>query len=92
MNKHVVIRTVVAAAVSGLMTMPLIAQGRRGGGAAQPEAKAANVSQRPIKRLADGTPDIRGTWNRVGGGMNEVGAPDSELKAFGVLSDRKSVV
>jgi hypothetical protein len=88
-NKHVVIRTAVAAMASALMTMPLIAAGQAARGAVKPQPKAANVSQRAstIKRLPDGTPDIRGTWDRVGGGMNEVGAPDSELKAFGVLSE-----
>ena len=90
MRKHVVIGAAAAAAVSVLLTLPLQAQGRQGRGSAsgaQPEVQ--NVSQRAatIKRLPDGTPDIRGTWVRVGGGMNEVGAPDSELKAFGVLSE-----
>jgi hypothetical protein len=40
-----------------------------------------------VTRLPDGTPDIRGTWVRVGGGLNEANPPDSELKAFGVLSE-----
>jgi len=43
--------------------------------------------QTAIKRLPDGTPDIRGTWVRVGGGLNEANPPESELKAFGVLSE-----
>jgi hypothetical protein len=91
-RKHVVVfGTAVAVAVSALLiqTMPVGAQGRRGGGAAATQPAAANVSQRAatIKRLPDGTPDIRGTWVRVGGGMNEANAPDSELKAFGVLSE-----
>ena len=67
------------------------AAGRRVGAA---RANAAARSRRTcpsepaaIKRLPDGTPDIRGTWVRVGGGMNEANAPDSELKAFGVLSE-----
>jgi len=40
-----------------------------------------------VKRLPDGTPDLRGTWIRVGGGLNEANAPDSELRSFGVLSE-----
>jgi hypothetical protein len=40
-----------------------------------------------IKRLPDGTPDIRGNWVRVGGNLNEANPPNSELKAFGVLSE-----
>src|SRR5438477_4834866 len=81
-----------------LLTLPLGAQGRQGRGsgagakapvAAGAKAPVTNVSQRAsaVKRLSDGTPDIRGIWVRVGGGMNEAGAPDSELKAFGVLSE-----
>src|SRR4029077_18324738 len=77
-------------AVGVLLTLPLHAQGRQGrAGAPNTPPEVQNVSQRAasIKRLPDGTPDIRGTWVRVGGGMNEAGAPDSELKAFGVLSE-----
>src|SRR5437762_13651246 len=73
-----------------LLSLPLQAQGRQGrGGATGAQPAVQNVSQRAaaVKRLPDGTPDVRGTWVRVGGGMNEAGAPDSELKAFGVLSE-----
>ncbi len=98
MRKHVVVVGMAGVAVTGALlalTLPLHAQGRQGRAGApntQPTPKAQepvqNVSQRAatIKRLPDGTPDIRGTWVRVGGGMNEANAPDSELKAFGVLS------
>jgi hypothetical protein len=87
---HVVAAAAVAAGIAVLMTMPVGAQGRQGRAGGTPRQPAVqNVSQRAstIKRLPDGTPDIRGVWVRVGGGMNEVGAPDSELKAFGVLSE-----
>jgi len=82
------VRTYVAAlAAAVLATTAAVAA--QSAAAPKPQPKVANVSQRPgsIKRLPDGTPDIRGIWVRVGGGMNEVGAPDSELKAFGVLSE-----
>jgi hypothetical protein len=87
-----VVGTAVVAVTSTLLmlTLPLRAQGRQGrAGAPNTQPAVQNVSQRavPIKRLPDGTPDIRGTWVRVGGGMNEANAPDSELKAFGVLSE-----
>ena len=90
MKKHVIIGAAVAAAISALLTLPVGAQGRQGrGGGSSAQPPAQNVSQRAasIKRLPDGTPDIRGTWVRVGGGMNEADPPESELKAFGVLSE-----
>jgi hypothetical protein len=69
----------VAAALAAVapLTPPPVAAGQSAG-APKPAA---------IKRLPDGTPDIRGTWVRVGGGLNEADPPDSELKAFGVLSE-----
>jgi hypothetical protein len=82
------VRTYVAAlAVAVLATSAAVSAQSVATPKAQP--RVTNVSQRAgaIKRLPDGTPDIRGVWVRVGGGMNEVGAPDSELKAFGVLSE-----
>ena len=90
MRKHVVASAAIAAAAGVLLTVSIGAQGRQGragGSNAQPAVQ--NVSQRAatIKRLPDGTPDIRGTWVRVGGGMNEANPPESELKAFGVLSE-----
>ena len=90
MRKQVVVAAAAAAAIGVVLTLPLHAQGRQGqAGASGTQAPVQDVSQRAasIKRLPDGTPDIRGTWVRVGGGMNEVGAPESELKAFGVLSE-----
>jgi hypothetical protein len=89
-RKHVVASAAIAAAAGVLLTASIGAQGRHGragGSNAQPAVQ--NVSQRAatIKRLPDGTPDIRGTWVRVGGGMNEANPPESELKAFGVLSE-----
>ena len=89
-KKHVVvIGAAVVAATSALLTLQLSRRSVGGGAAEQRRPKLQNVSQRAaaIKRLPDGTPDIRGTWVRVGGGMNEANAPDSELKAFGVLSE-----
>jgi hypothetical protein len=90
-RKHVVVGAAVAAGVSVLLTLPLDAQGGRQGRAGAPNTQPAvqNASQRAptIKRLPDGTPDIRGVWIRVGGGMNEANPPESELKAFGVLSE-----
>ena len=90
MKKHVVVGAAAAAAISVLLTLPLGAQGRQGrAGSSNAQPAVQNVSQRAaaIKRLPDGTPDIRGTWVRVGGGMNEANPPESELKAFGVLSE-----
>src|SRR5215468_6209934 len=89
-KSHVVVGAAVAAGIGVVLTLPVGAQGARQGRAGAPNTQPAvpNVSQKagPIKRMPDGTPDIRGIWVRVGGGMNEAGAPDSELKAFGVLS------
>src|SRR5258705_13380720 len=77
-RKQVVVAAAAAAAIGVVLTLPLHAQGRQGqAGASATQAPVQDVSQRAasIKRLPDGTPDIRGTWVRVGGGMNEVGAP-----------------
>ena len=90
MRKHVVVGAAVAAVTGALLTLPLGAQGRQGrAGAPNTQPAVQGVSQRAgaIKRLPDGTPDLRGTWTRVGGGLNEANPPDSELKAFGVLSE-----
>lgn len=81
----VVIGAAVAAVAAALLTPPLHAERQRPAGAAAPAAPVSPSAV--IKRLPDGTPDIRGTWTRVGGGLNEANAPDSELKAFGVLSE-----
>jgi len=67
-KKHVIVGAAVAAAVSVLLTLPVGAQGRQGrAGGSSPQTAAQNVSQRAatIKRLPDGTPDIReaGTWD-----------------------------
>ena len=90
MKNQVVASAVIAAAVGVLLSASVAAQGRQGrAGGANAQPPVQNVSQRAatIKRLPDGTPDIRGTWVRVGGGMNEANPPESELKAFGVLSE-----
>src|SRR5262249_35443177 len=88
-SKHV-FGAAVAAAGGGLLSVSVDAQGRQGrAGGSNEQPGGQNVSQRaaPIKRVPGGTPDIRGTWVRVGGGMNEANPPESELKAFGVLSE-----
>jgi hypothetical protein len=73
-RKHVVVIGVAVMTVMGALTLlPLRAAGQAPAGT--------------IKRLPDGTPDIRGTWTRVGGGLNEANPPETELKAFGVLSE-----
>ena len=103
MKKHCVVadlkvRLCMGAAALLAATTAVFAAGQAAPAAPKPQPKAQQpatpakgqvVSQRAgaIKRLPDGTPDIRGVWVRVGGGMNEAGAPDSELKAFGVLSE-----
>ena len=86
MSKHVVVIGAALMAMSGAL---LMAAGQSAGGARTAQPRVQNVSPQAgtIKRLPDGTPDIRGTWTRVGGGLNEANAPDSELKAFGVLSE-----
>jgi hypothetical protein len=77
-RKHVVvIGAAVVAVTSAWLTLPTRAAGQ----------SSTVASKATIKRLPDGTPDIRGTWTRVGGGLNEANPPDSELKAFGVLSE-----
>src|SRR5215510_15062651 len=89
-RKHVVVIAAALVAVTiAWLTPTLRADGQRGAGAqgAQPRTQSAAAPAGPIKRLPDGTPDIRGVWTRVGGGLNEADAPDSELKAFGVLSE-----
>ena len=73
----------VVVSIAASWTMPRTAVGQSPAAAPKPAAAAAGA----IKRLPDGTPDIRGTWVRVGGGLNEANAPESELKAFGVLSE-----
>jgi hypothetical protein len=92
-NNVVVIGAAVFAVTSALLTLQLDAAGQAAAGAraAQPRAQSVPAAG-AIKRLADGSPDIRGTWVRVGGGMNEANAPDSELKAFGVLSEPQGFV
>ena len=86
MRKHVLmISTAVVAAVAAALTLPAHVAGQSAAGAPKPAASAAKPAA--VKRLPDGSPDIRGTWVRVGGGLNEANAPDSELKAFGVLSE-----
>ena len=90
MRKHfVVIGTDVVAVTGALLTLPLRAAGQSSTGAPNTQAKAQKTPEKSgtIKRLPDGTPDIRGTWTRVGGGLNEAKAPDTALKAFGVLSE-----
>jgi len=74
-----VIATATAAVAAASLSLPVSAVGQ------SPAASTAKPAA--IKRLPDGTPDIRGTWVRVGGGLNEANPPDSELKAFGVLSE-----
>ena len=89
MRKHVVVGAAVAAVTSALLALPLRAADQSSTAApkAQPKAQIASQRSAAIKRLPDGTPDLRGTWIRVGGGLNEANPPDSELKAFGVLSE-----
>jgi hypothetical protein len=88
-KKHVVV--IGAALVAA--TSALLAAGQSAG-APKAQPKVQNVSQRAaaIKRLPDGTPDIRGTWVRVGGGMNEANAPYSRqlhiTERFTVTSDK----
>ena len=86
MRKHVVVVGAAGVALLGAwMTLPLHAARQ-----SSREARATAAPAAPnaaMKRLPDGTPDIRGTWTRVGGGLNEANAPESELKAFGVLSE-----
>jgi len=89
-RKHVVVIAAALVAVTiAWLTPTLRADGQRGAGAqgAQSRTQNAAAPAGPIKRMPDGTPDMRGVWTRVGGGLNEADAPDSELKAFGVLSE-----
>ena len=84
-----VIGAAVVAVTSAWLTLPLRAAGQSSTRAPNAQAKAQNTPKNPgaIKRLPDGTPDIRGTWTRVGGGLNEAKAPETELKPFGVLAE-----
>src|SRR5262245_55716984 len=41
-----------------------------------------------LRRMADGHPDIRGTWAKVGGGLNEANPVPTDLKPF-VLAEPK---
>jgi hypothetical protein len=89
-RKHFLVGgTAVLAVTSALLTLPLRAAGQSSTGAPNAQAKAQKTPEKSgtIKRLPDGTPDIRGTWTKVGGGLNEAKAPETELKAFGVLSE-----
>ena len=87
MRKHVVvIATAVVALTAASIIHPLRAVAQSPAGASKPASTSA-PKPATIKRLPDGTPDIRGTWTRVGGGLNEANPPESELKAFGVLSE-----
>ncbi len=78
MRSHLFVIGTAVAAVAASLTLSPSAIAQAPAGAPKPAATT---------RLPDGTPDIRGTWVRVGGGLNEANAPDSELKAFGVLSE-----
>ncbi len=80
MRSHRFVISTAVAAVAATLTLsaPLVAQA---------PAVAPKPTAGAVKRLPDGTPDIRGTWVRVGGGLNEVKPPDSDLKPFGVLSE-----
>jgi hypothetical protein len=77
------------AVTSAWLTLPLRAAGQSSTGAPKAQARARHASEKSgtIKRLPDGTPDIRGTWTRVGGGLNEAKAPETDLKPFGVLAE-----
>jgi hypothetical protein len=85
----VVIGTAAVAVTSAWLTLPLRAAGQSSTGAPKAQARARHASEKSgtITRLPDGSPDIRGTWTRVGGGLNEAKAPETELKPFGVLAE-----
>jgi len=90
MRKQLVVIATAAIAVAGASLMPALRAAGQSAAAAPKAAtaKAATASAN-IKRLPDGTPDIRGAWNKAGGGLNEANSPikDTALKPFGVLSE-----
>ena len=88
-NDAVVIGTAVVVVTGALLTLPLHAARQSSTGAPSAQAKPRNTAEKSvaIRRLPDGTPDIRGRWTRVGGGLNEAKPPETQLKAFGVLAE-----
>src|SRR2546422_11708897 len=84
----------VVAVTTALLTPPLRAAGQSSGTSTKdPKAQAKNAPSKPgtIKRLPDGTPDIRGTWGKVGGGVNDAKPADTVLKPFGVLAEPQGI-
>ena len=71
MRKHVCFIVAAAIAVTAASATVSVRAAGQAAAAAKPAA---------IKRLPDGTPDIRGTWVRVGGGLNEANAPESQQR------------
>lgn len=88
-NDAVVIGAAVVVVTGALLTLPLHAARQSSTGAPSAQAKPRNTAEKSvaIRRLPNGTPDIRGRWTRVGGGLNEAKAPETQLKAFGVLAE-----
>jgi len=91
-RKHFSIVGIGVAAVTAALLAPAVrAAGQSSTAAPSAAAKAdkAPAKTAAIKRLPDGTPDIRGAWVKNGGGLNEAKVPYSEtaLKPFGVLSE-----
>ena len=91
-KRFVVTGVAVVAAVTALLT-PTLHAARQSPGTStkdpKAQAKAEKAPAKPgtIKRLPDGTPDIRGTWTKVGGGLNEAKPLETALKPFGVLAE-----
>jgi len=87
----VAIGMVVVAMTTVLLTPPLRAAGQSYETSTDEKAKTQKAPAKagPIRRTPDGQPDIRGTWTKVGGGLNEAKPPPTQLKAFGLLAEPK---
>jgi hypothetical protein len=87
-KKHLVLLGTAVIALTGVLsTLPLRAAAQGVQPSAEAIARRPPVKAGPVKHLPDGTPDIRGTWTKVGGGLNEANRPATDLKPFGPLAE-----
>ncbi|HEY7338339.1 MAG TPA: hypothetical protein VH639_25865 [Bryobacteraceae bacterium] len=70
---------------------PGAAKGGRGGGGGRGGPRAPEVPAGPVKRLANGKPDIQGYWNARGGGLFSIEATEAR-KQIGVNAGKGIVI
>ena len=79
--------TAIVVATTFVPALPLRAAGQGRPPTAAALANRPPVVGKPVNRLPDGSPDIRGTWTKVGGGLNEANRPATDLKPFGEFAE-----